>query len=336
MRLLVTGGAGFIGSNFIHYILSKHPEDEIINFDKLTYAGNLENLKDLEGDLRYKFFKGDICEPAAVEKAVGLVDKVDAIVNFAAETHVDRSILSAGSFVNTDVYGTYVLLEAVKKYKIGRYVHISTDEVYGSIEKGSFTEDSPLQPNSPYAASKAGGDLLVRSYFKTYGLPVVITRSSNNYGPYHYPEKVIPLFITNALQDRRLPLYGDGKNVRDWLYVEDNCSGIDMILRKGETGEIYNIAGESERQNIEITKLILKELGKSEDLIESVKDRPGHDRRYSLDCSKLKKLGWKPLIKLEDGLCRTVRWYQENREWWEKIKEKQKEFQKFYAEWYSR
>lgn len=336
MKLLVTGGAGFIGSNFIRFILTKYPEDEIINFDKLTYAGNPENLRDLEGNLRYKFYKGDICDPAAVEKAVGLVDKVDAIVNFAAETHVDRSILSAGSFVNTDVYGTYVLLETVKKHKIGRYIHISTDEVYGSIQRGSFTEDSPLRPNSPYAASKAGGDLLVRSYFKTYGLPVIITRSSNNYGPYHYPEKVIPLFITNALQDRKLPLYGDGKNVRDWLYVEDNCAGIDVVLRKGKEGEIYNIAGESERQNIEITKLVLKELGKSEDLIEYVKDRPGHDRRYSLDCSKLKKMGWKPLVKFEDGLRKTVRWYQENRQWWERIKEKQKEFKQFYADWYNR
>ena len=336
MRFLVTGGAGFIGSNFIHYIHSRYPEDEIINFDKLTYAGNLENLQDLEGDLCYKFYKGDICDPAAVEKAIGLVERVDAIVNFAAETHVDRSILSAGSFVNTDVYGTYVLLEAVKKHKIERYVHISTDEVYGSIEKGSFTEDSPLRPNSPYAASKAGGDLLVRSYFKTYGLPVIITRSSNNYGPYHYPEKVIPLFITNAMQGKKLPLYGDGRNVRDWLYVEDNCAGIDTVLRKGRVGEIYNIAGENEKQNIEITKLILKELGQSEGLIEYVKDRPGHDRRYSLDCSKLKEMGWKPKVGFEEGIKRTVGWFRQSRDWWMKIKEKQKEFQKFYAEWYGR
>ncbi|MEE8638263.1 MAG: dTDP-glucose 4,6-dehydratase [Candidatus Margulisiibacteriota bacterium] len=336
MKLLVTGGAGFIGSNFIHYILSKHPEDEIINLDKLTYAGNLENLKDLEGDLRYKFYKGDICDPAAVEKAIGLVDSVDAIINFAAETHVDRSILSAGSFVQTDVYGTYVLLEAVKKFKIKRYLHISTDEVYGSIEHGSFTEDSPLHPNSPYASSKAGGDLLARAYFKTYDLPAIITRSSNNYGPYHYPEKVIPLFITNALQDKHLPLYGDGKNVRDWLYVEDNCEAIDLVLQKGREGEIYNIAGESERQNLEITKMILKELGKSEDLIEFVKDRPGHDRRYSLDCSKLKKLGWMPKTDFEEGLRKTIRWFYNNREWWERIKEKQKEFQSFYKEWYGK
>lgn len=319
MKLLVTGGAGFIGSNFIRYILSNYPDDQIINFDKLTYAGNLQNLKDVEQNLNYKFYKGDICDSKAVEKAVSLLDGIDAIVNFAAETHVDRSIVSAGSFVNTDVYGTYVLLEAVKKMKIKRYVHISTDEVYGSIDKGSFTEESMLKPNSPYAASKAGGDLLVRSYFKTHKLPALITRSSNNYGPFQYPEKVIPLFVTNALQNKKLPLYGDGKNVRDWLYVEDNCTGIDVVLRKGIEGEIYNIAGEQERENIEITKFILKELGKSEELIQLVKDRPGHDRRYSLDCSKLKKMGWQPSTGLEAGLIKTVRWYYNNRQWWEKL-----------------
>jgi dTDP-glucose 4,6-dehydratase len=335
VKLLVTGGAGFIGSNFIRYILNKYPDDEIINFDKLTYAGNLDNLKDIEGNLRYKFYKGDICDSAAVEKALGLADEVDAIVNFAAETHVDRSILSAGSFVQTDVYGTYVLLEAVKRFNIKRYLHISTDEVYGSIEDGSFTEEFPLHPNSPYAASKAGGDLVVRSYFKTYNLPIIITRSSNNYGPYQYPEKVIPLFITNALQDKKLPLYGDGKNVRDWLYVEDNCEGIDLVLRKGNVGEIYNIGGESEKQNIEITQFILKELGQSEELIEFVKDRPGHDRRYSLNISKIIKLGWKPMTNFEEGLRRTIRWYQNNKEWWKKTKEKQKEFQEFSQKWYS-
>ncbi len=336
MKLLVTGGAGFIGSNFIRYILSKYPDDQIINFDKLTYAGNLDNLKDLEGNLRYKFYKGDICDPNAVEKAIGLVDGLDAIVNFAAESHVDRSILSAGAFVQTDVYGTYVLLEAVKRFKIERYVHISTDEVYGSLEKGSFTEDSPLSPNSPYAASKAGGDLLVRSYIKTYNLPALITRSSNNYGHYQYPEKLISLFITNALQSKKLPLYGDGKNVRDWLYVEDNCEAIDVVLRRGKVGEIYNIAGESEKKNIEITKFILKDLGLSEELVEFVKDRPGHDRRYSIDCSKMKKLGWKPKTNLEEGLRKTIYWYESNRAWWEKIKEKQKEFQRFYKDWYGR
>ncbi len=334
MKLLVTGGAGFIGSNFIHSILKDHPDDQVINFDKLTYAGNLDNLKDIEGDLRYKFYKGDICDPVAVEKALSLVDQLDAVVNFAAETHVDRSILSAGDFVRTDVYGTYTLLEAVKKFKIKRYIHISTDEVYGSIDKGSFTEESTLSPNSPYAASKAGGDLLVRSYYQTYGLPVIITRSSNNYGPFHYPEKVIPLFITNALQGKKLPLYGDGKNVRDWLYVEDNCAAIDTVLRKGKEGEVYNIAGESERENIEITKMILKELGLSEELIEYVKDRPGHDRRYSIDCGKTKKLGWQPSVKFEDGLKRTVRWYKENGKWWQKIVKKQKEYKEFMKAWY--
>lgn len=336
MKLLVTGGAGFIGSNFIRYILTNYPQDEVINFDKLTYAGNLDNLKDFEGNLRYKFFKGDICDAAAVEKVLGLVDQVDAIVNFAAESHVDRSILSAGDFVQTDVYGTYVLLEAVKKFKIKRYIHISTDEVYGSIEQGSFTEESPLKPNSPYSASKAGGDLQVRAYHKTYDLPVIITRSSNNYGPYHYPEKIIPLFITNALQDKKLPLYGDGKNVRDWLYVEDNCTGIDTVLRSGKIGEIYNIGGENEKENQAITKLILAELGKSADLIEYVKDRPGHDRRYSIDCSKLKKLGWQPKINFEEGIKRTVRWYQDNQVWWKKIKEKQQEFQSFHKDWYGK
>jgi len=336
VKLLVTGGAGFIGSNFIRYILTNYPEDEVLNFDKLTYAGNLDNLKEFEGDLRYKFFKGDICDPIAVEKALGLIDQVDAIINFAAESHVDRSILSAGDFVQTDVYGTYVLLEAVKKFKIKRYIHISTDEVYGSIAQGSFTEESPIKPNSPYAASKAGGDLQVRAYHKTYNLPVIITRSSNNYGPYHYPEKIIPLFVTNAIQDQKLPLYGDGKNVRDWLYVEDNCAGIDKVLRSGKVGEIYNIGGESERENLVITKLILAELGKSEDLIEYVKDRPGHDRRYSIDCSKLKKLGWQPKVNFEEGIKKTVRWYQDNKSWWKKIKEKQQEFQSFHKEWYGK
>ncbi|MFH1576672.1 MAG: dTDP-glucose 4,6-dehydratase [Candidatus Margulisiibacteriota bacterium] len=336
MKLLVTGGAGFIGSNFIRYILANYPDDQIINFDKLTYAGNLDNLKDLAGDLRYKFYKGDICDAKAVETALGLVDKVDAIINFAAESHVDRSILSGGDFVQTDVFGTYVLLEAVKKHQIGRYIHISTDEVYGSIEKGSFTEESPLKPNSPYAASKAGGDLQVRAYHKTHRLPVIITRSSNNYGPYHYPEKIIPLFITNAIQNKKVPLYGDGKNVRDWLYVEDNCVGIDTVLRKGKIGEIYNIGGENEVTNIELTKLILKKLGKPESLIEPVKDRPGHDRRYSIDCSKLKKLGWKQKTDFEAGIKRTVAWYLQHQDWWKNIKEKQADFKKFYKDWYSK
>jgi len=334
MKILVTGGAGFIGSNFIHYILANYPDDQVINFDKLTYAGNLDNLVDIEGDRCYKFFKGDIGDPLAVEKALSLVDQVDAIINFAAETHVDRSILAAADFVKTDVLGTQVLLEAVKKFKIKRYLHISTDEVYGSIEEGSFTENSNLAPNSPYSASKAGGDLLVRSYFKTYGLPVLITRSSNNYGPYHYPEKIIPLFITNAIEGKKLPLYGDGKNVRDWLYVEDNCAAVDAVLRRGNLGEVYNIGGGQEVDNATLTKMILAELGKSAELIEYVKYRPGHDRRYSIDCSKVKKLGWQPKVKIADGLKKTVAWYVANQAWWQKIKDKQVEYKKFQASWY--
>ena len=257
MKLLVTGGAGFIGSNFIHYILANYPDDQVINFDKLTYAGNLDNLKDIEKDPRYSFIQGDICDAKAVE---AVLVGVEAIVNFAAETHVDRSILAAADFVKTDVLGTLTLLEAVKKLKIKKYLHISTDEVYGSIEKGSFTEESTLAPNSPYSASKAGGDLLVRSYFKTYGLPVLITRSSNNYGPFHYPEKIIPLFVTNAIEGKKLPLYGDGKNVRDWLFVDDNCAAVDAVLRAGEVGQVYNIGGEQEVENKTLTEMILKEL----------------------------------------------------------------------------
>jgi len=333
VKLLVTGGAGFIGSNFIHYVLANYPNDEVVNFDKLTYAGNLENLKDIEADPRYSFVKGDIGDAIAVEAAlVG----VEAIVNFAAETHVDRSILAAADFVKTDVLGTLTLLEAVKKLQIKKYLHISTDEVYGSIDEGSFTEESTLKPNSPYSASKAGGDLLVRSYFKTYGLPVIITRSSNNYGPFHYPEKIIPLFITNAIEGKKLPLYGDGKNVRDWLYVEDNCAAVDAVLRKGNLGEVYNIGGGQEVDNATLTKLILKELGKKEDLIEYVKDRPGHDRRYSIDCRKVKKLGWQPRVAVQDGLKRTVAWYLENKAWWKKIKDKQAEYKKFQASWYGK
>lgn len=317
MKLLVTGGAGFIGSNFIRYVLNHHPDYQVINFDKLTYAGNLDNLKDIEKDPRYKFIKGDICDPVAVEAAVG--SGLDAVINFAAESHVDRSIISAGSFVQTDVYGTYVLLEAVKKHKIIRYIQISTDEVYGSIDSGSFTENSTLSPNSPYAASKAGGDLLVRAYYKTHKLPVIITRSSNNFGPYQYPEKLISLFTTNALRGQKLPLYGKGENVRDWLYVLDNCEAIDLVLQKGKVGEVYNIGGGSERKNIEIARFILKELNKPESMIEPVTDRLGHDWRYSLDCGKIKKeLGWQAKSDFEPALAETINWYWENEEWWKK------------------
>jgi dTDP-glucose 4,6-dehydratase len=333
MKILVTGGAGFIGSNFIRHMLLSYPQYQIINFDKLTYAGNLENLSDLESNSNYTFIKGDICDSRAVDNAIG--KGIDVIINFAAETHVDRSIAYAGDFVNTDVIGTYVLLEAVKKHKIKRMVHISTDEVYGSIEEGSFTEESTLSPNSPYAASKAGGDLLVRSYIKTYGVPAIITRSSNNFGPFQYPEKLIPLFITNALEGQDLPLYGDGKNVRDWLYVEDNCRAIDLVAHHGKLGEIYNIAGENELQNIEITKLIIKKLGLDQSIIKAVKDRPGHDRRYSLSAEKIKKeLGWTTSKSFNEYMEPTIAWYQSNRAWWEKIKKKQKEYQEFSKKWY--
>ncbi|MFA5875399.1 MAG: dTDP-glucose 4,6-dehydratase [Candidatus Margulisiibacteriota bacterium] len=320
-RVLVTGGAGFIGSNFIRYLLSMDASYAVVNLDKLTYAGNLDNLKDIENNPQYKFVKGDICDAALVDSLVATA-RFDAIINFAAESHVDRSILSAGEFVQTDVFGTYVLLEAVKKHKIKRYIQISTDEVYGSIEKGAFTEESTLAPNSPYAASKAGGDLLARAYFKTHNLPVIITRSSNNYGPYQYPEKLIPLFVTNAIENTPLPLYGDGKNVRDWLYVEDNSCAIEMVLQKGKDGEIYNIGGEAEEQNLVVAEKILQLLGKPRTLIKSVPDRLGHDRRYALNCEKVKKLGWRQNAEFGRGLEKTVNWYVAHRPWWEKIKQK--------------
>ncbi len=330
--ILVTGGAGFIGSNFVRYMLNKYPAYRIIVLDALTYAGNRENLFEFEKNPRYLFYHGDIGDATVVDN---LMSNVDAVVNFAAETHVDRSILEAGKFIDTDIRGTFVLLEAAKKYGIERFLHISTDEVYGSIENGSFKETDPLMPNSPYSASKAGGDLLVRSYFKTYGLPVLITRSSNNYGPYQYPEKLIPLFVTNAIDNLPLPLYGDGKNVRDWIYVEDNCAAIDMVLHKGQLGEIYNIGGGNERENIFITNFILDYLGKPKSLIKPVTDRPGHDRRYSVDTSKIRALGWEPKWSLEEGLKQTIDWYVENEDWWRKIKEKQEEYKRFYEAHYA-
>jgi len=329
MKLLVTGGAGFIGSNFIRHILNKYPDYHITNLDKLTYAGNLDNLKDIDGRANYQFFKGDICDPKVVSEAV---HGMDAIVNFAAETHVDRSILEPGSFIQTDVYGTYVLLEAVKAHGIQRYIQISTDEVYGSIGQGSFTEASPVMPSSPYSASKAGSDMLVHSYWKTFHLPVIITRSSNNYGPYQYPEKLIPLFITNALEDKPLPLYGDGLNVRDWIYVTDNCAAVDLVLHRGQEGEIYNIGGGNERTNVEITEIILRELGKPKDLIKRVKDRAGHDRRYSIDSSRVVSMGFEPQYGFEEAMQNTVRWYRENEWWWKKVKSE--DFKKFYKKAY--
>ena len=316
-RVLVTGGAGFIGSNFIHYILNKYDDYEIVNFDKLTYAGNLENLADIQDDKRYRFIRGDICNREAVAAAI---KDADIVINFAAESHVDRSIEDPGSFIQTDVFGTFVLLEASRNNEVSLYVQISTDEVYGSIENGSFKETDPLKPNSPYSASKAGADMIVRSFNKTYGLPIIITRSSNNFGPNQYPEKVIPLFVTNLIDDIPVPLYGDGMNVRDWIYIEDNCAGIDFAIHKGEPGEIYNIGGGNERPNIWITRKILEIMGKPESMIKYVKDRPGHDRRYSVNYDKLKSLGWNPKYDFESALERTVMWYQQNEKWWRKLK----------------
>lgn len=316
-RLLITGGAGFIGSNFIRYMLAKYSDYHITNLDKLTYCGNRENLKYVEGSRNYKFVKGDIADAKAVNR---LVKGCDAVINFAAETHVDRSITDPESFVRTNVAGTHILLEAAKRHGIGRYLQISTDEVYGSTLKGAFKEDDPLLPNSPYSATKAGADLLVRSYFVTYKMPVIITRSSNNYGPYQYPEKVIPLFVTNLLEGKKVPLYGDGMNVRDWLFVQDNCEAIDTVLHKGEPGEVYNIGGGNEITNLDLTHSILKALGRDKSFIQYVTDRPGHDRRYALDISKIKGLGWKPRHDFRSALFLTVEWYKKNIGWWKKLK----------------
>jgi dTDP-glucose 4,6-dehydratase len=329
--LLITGGAGFIGSNFVHYVLDKYPGIKVVVLDKLTYAGNLDNLRDVADDQRYSFVHGDICDSELVEKVVREHD-VEAIVNFAAETHVDRSIFEAGSFIQTDVYGTHVLLEAVKSFGLRRMLHVSTDEVYGSVTEGSSVETDNLLPNSPYSASKAGGDLMCRAYHVTYGVPVVITRGSNNFGPYQYPEKVIPLFITNALDDQPLPLYGDGLNVRDWLYVMDHCEAIDLMLREGRDGEVYNVGGDHELTNLELTEAILEKTGKPKSLIQPVEDRPGHDRRYSLDCSKIQALGWRPRHVFDEALDRTVRWYAENRTWWERLKSG--EYRSYYQQQY--
>ncbi len=306
MRILITGGAGFIGSNFVHH-LSENSDHEVVVLDKLTYAGNLENLREVQNKI--EFVKGDIADKKIVSQTM---KDCDMVVNFAAETHVDRSIEDPGVFVKTDVIGTYNLLEHVRKYDIERYLQISTDEVYGSIENGSFTESSNLDPSSPYSASKAGGDLLVSAYEKTYSLPILITRSSNNFGPRQYPEKLIPLFIMNAMQDKSLPVYGDGKNVRDWIYVMDNCRGIEVALMKGKLGEVYNIGGGNEKNNLEITHLILELLGKPESLITFVEDRLGHDKRYSLDSAKIRKLGWKPIWDFPEALQETIQWYQEH------------------------
>ncbi len=320
-RLMVTGGAGFIGSNFVRYMLEKYPDDFIVVYDKLTYAGRLENLQDVAerfGD-RYAFVRGDICDAETVEATLRRFD-VDTIVNFAAETHVDRSLMEPGSFIQTDVYGTYVLLEATKKLGLERYHQVSTDEVYGQVLEGRSVESDPLQPRSPYSASKAGGDLMVLAYHESWGLPVTISRGSNNVGPYQYPEKVVPLFATNAIDDLPLPLYGDGMQKRDYQYVLDHCEGIDVILHKGKPGEIYNIGTGSELTNLEMTRIVLRTLGKPESLIKHVEDRPGHDRRYALDVSKLKALGWESRHTCEEAIEKTVRWYAENEWWWRPIK----------------
>lgn len=317
MKLLVTGGCGFIGSNFIRYILGKYPNYKIINLDKLTYCGCLGNLKDIEKDKRYRFVKGDICDERLVNK---LVKDCDVILNFAAATHVDRSIVDASDFVHTNVHGVYVLLEAAKKNKVKRIIAASTDEVYGSIQRGSFKETTILHPNSPYAASKAGGDHLALAYYTTFKTPVIITRSSNNFGPYQFPEKIIPLFITNLLENKKVPLYGDGLNVRDWLYVLDNCRAIDTVLRKGKIGEIYNIGGSYEVPNIKLTRAILKLLNKTYSMIKYVPDRLGHDRRYSLDSTKIKRLGWRPAKDFKTAIKETVEWYKDNRKWWKSKK----------------
>ena len=318
-KILVTGGAGFIGSNFVRYMLNKYNNYEIVNLDSLTYCGNLENLKEIEDNPNYTFIKGNITEKQLVYK---IVHNIDYIINFAAETHVDRSIEDPEIFIKSNILGTQILMDAAKRYDVKKYVQISTDEVYGSLGKtGYFSENTPLTPNSPYSASKAGADLMVRAYNKTFNLPVNITRCSNNYGPYQFPEKLIPLMISNALENKPLPIYGDGKNVRDWLHVYDHCSAIDLVLHNGKIGEVYNIGGNNEKTNIDIVKLILKELGKDESLINYVKDRPGHDRRYAIDSTKIQnELGWKPKYKFEDGLSETIIWYLDNRNWWERIK----------------
>ncbi len=329
MKLLVTGGSGFIGSNFIRHVLATYPDDGVVNLDKLTYAGNPANLKDVEHDPRYAFVHGDVCDAKLVRD---VVRGVDAVINFAACTHVDRSLMEPDEFLKTDVFGVFTLLEAVKELKIPRLLHISTDEVYGSVEHGSSRESDPLRPSNPYSASKAGGDLLALAYWQTHRVPVLITRSSNNFGPYQYPEKVVPLFITNALEDRPLPLYGDGRNVRDWLYVLDNCAAIDLVLRRGKDGEVYNIGGGHEVENIVLTRQILHLAGKPETLIQPVKDRPGHDRRYSLDSKKVRQLGWAPRHKFGDALQATVGWYREHEAWWRPLKSG--EFRAYYEKQY--
>ncbi len=331
-NIMVTGGAGFIGSNFVRYMLDKYPDTRILVYDKLTYAGNPDNLLDVKDDPRYSFVKGDICDAAAVTDALTR-HNIDTIVNFAAETHVDRSIMDPDAFIQTDVYGTYVLLEAAKNLKLERYHQISTDEVYGHIHGDHRSvETDPVAPRSPYAASKTSGDLMAIAYFITYGLPVTITRGANNIGPYQYPEKVIPLFVTNAIDDISLPVYGDGKQRRDYQYVMDHCEGIDVVLRRGQIGEIYNVGTGGEMENLRMVEILLDELGKPSSLIRHVEDRPGHDRRYCLNVDKLRALGWEPRHTHEEAIRKTVRWYVDNEWWWRKIKSG--EFKEYYKRLY--
>jgi len=332
MKLLVTGGAGFIGSNFILYLLEKDESIEIVNLDALTYAGNLANLKAVEDNPRYRFVRGDIVDAGLVEKI--MADGIGAVINFAAESHVDRSIIDPDAFINTNILGTHVLLDAARKHEVSRFIQISTDEVYGSLgPKGYFTEETSLDPTSPYSASKTSADLLALACFKTFDLPVMVTRCSNNYGPYQFPEKLIPLFITNALEDKPLPIYGDGKNIRDWLHARDHAAAIETVLKKGAPGEVYNIGGNNERTNLEITEAILTALDKPRELIRFVADRPGHDRRYAIDSSKIKReLGWEPSYTFDRAMEETVSWYIQNRWWWEEIKSGQ--YQEYYKNLY--
>lgn len=337
MKVLVTGGAGFIGGNFVHHMVNKYPDYQIVNLDLLTYAGNLETLKPVEDKPNYKFVKGDIADEAFIMDLFEK-EKFDVVVNFAAESHVDRSIEDPGIFVQTNVMGTRVLLDASRKFGVKRYHQVSTDEVYGDLPLDRpdlfFTENTPIHTSSPYSASKASADLFVLAYHRTFGTPVTVSRCSNNYGPYHFPEKLIPLMIANALADKQLPVYGEGLNVRDWLYVEDHCKAIDLIIHKGRVGEVYNVGGHNEKQNIEIVKIICKELGKPESLITHVGDRKGHDMRYAIDPTKIhNELGWLPETKFEDGIKKTIQWYLDNREWWETIISG--EYQNYYEKMYS-
>ena len=329
MKLLVTGGCGFIGSNFVRHVLASHADYRVVNLDKLTYAGNLANLRDVDGDPRYRFVKGDICDAPLVRE---LVREVDAVVNFAASTHVDRSLHEPDEFLKTDVFGVFTLLEALRARGSVRLLQVSTDEVYGSVPQGSSGESDPLRPTNPYSASKASADLLAGAYWTSHRVPVVITRASNNFGPYQYPEKVVPLFVTNAIDEVPLPLYGDGRNVREWLHVSDHCAALDLVLHQGKDGEIYNVGGGVEVENVALTRKILQLTARPESLIQRVADRPGHDRRYSLDSSKLRALGWQPRQAFDAGLASTVAWYRDNEAWWRPLKSG--EFRAYYERQY--